>query len=284
MTDFIADLLISLYKANRKTLCLRGGYRGLILASHFLPKLRRIPISFPSTETYLADVQKPDTYWLLNSYLEDGHESIAHLSRILIDRSIPNAVVWDIGGSMGTFTISMLTLEPNLHEIHLFEPNPIPRKVAVNLLGNHPKVRIHSYALGDKQGTGILTNGAESKGTGGGSLVNHRNKNDGFTVDIKTGDDLVDSECLLLPDIIKIDVEGYEKTVLQGMQKIIASNKPLIAIEILFISQEEISKVIPHGYRIRYIRESDGKLFDDYETAQLGDCMDAILEPIENYP
>ena len=83
MKSIISDFLIWIYKINRKTLRLRGGYRVLIIASYFLPKLRNIPISFASSGIYYADVQKPDTYWLLNAYLGDAHVSLSHLAKHL---------------------------------------------------------------------------------------------------------------------------------------------------------------------------------------------------------
>ena len=279
--NLLADFMICLYKANRKTFRLRGGYRILTLASRFLPKLRHLPISFKSTGKHYADIQKPDTYWLLNAYLGDAHTSICHLNKLLTERSNPGAVIWDIGGSMGLFTIGMLNASPYLKSIHLFEPNPIPRKIAIDLLGHHPKVQIYPFALGDIEAIGTLCNGEEAKGTGGGSLLRLAGKREGLEVEIKVGDSLVTSGNIPSPDIIKIDVEGYEISVLRGMKDIIANKKPIIAMEILFLTQDQINENIPEGYRIRYIRESDGNLLDDYKDAQMGGCMDAILEPID---
>jgi FkbM family methyltransferase len=279
MLDQFADSLIWLYTANRKTLRLRGAYRLLKIASGFLPKLRHYPISFQSSGIHYADVQQPDTYWLLNAFIGDAHASLSHLARLLSERSKPGAVVWDIGGSMGLFTIGMLQSAPHLGSVQVFEPNPVPMKVASDLLGKLPKVKLHPFALGEQAGTATLFDGDEGSGTGGSSLSLSKAKTSGIEVQVKTGDSLVADGILSAPDIVKIDVEGFEPNVLRGMREIIAEKMPVIAMEILFLPLDRIHEIIPSGYKIRYIRESDGQLCEDYNVAQPGGCMDALLEP-----
>jgi FkbM family methyltransferase len=277
MKSIISDFLIWIYKINRKTLRLRGGYRVLIIASYFLPKLRNIPISFASSGIYYADVQKPDTYWLLNAYLGDAHVSLSHLAKHLSAYTKPGSVVWDIGGSMGLFSISMLNANTDLGEIHLFEPNPVPLKVATALLGKESKVTMHTFALGELDDEGILFNGDEHTGTGGASISPINKRNTGIKIGIRSGDSLLNEKIIPPPDIIKIDVEGFEPSVLKGLSKTISTHYPVIAIEILFLNYDQINKIIPYGYTIKFIRESDGKLCDNLSDAKKGGCMDALL-------
>jgi FkbM family methyltransferase len=180
---------------------------------------------------------------------------------------------------MGLFTISMSEESPNLESIHVFEPNPIPMKVASDLLGKMPNVELHPFALGDQEGFATLFDGDEGSGTGGASLSPCKTRTSGIKVQVFTGDSLVDSGKLPAPDVVKIDVEGFEPAVLRGMRGIIATKKPVIAFEILFMSPEQIADIVPPGYRIRYIRESDGHLCDDYKDCQNGGCMDVLMEP-----
>lgn len=57
-----------------------------------------------------------------------------------------------------------------------------------------------------------------------------------IVVEISTGDELVNNKTVKLPNIIKIDVEGFEIDVIQGMQTILV-NKFLkkVFIEIHFL-------------------------------------------------
>ncbi|KAB2641841.1 MAG: FkbM family methyltransferase [Verrucomicrobia bacterium] len=279
MLNTIADFFVWLYKMNRKTLQLRGGYRLLKLAGRVCPKLRYYPVSFGASGIHYADVRDPDTFWLLNAFVGDVHPSLRHLARLLASRSKRGAIVWDIGGSMGLFTIEMLNAAPHVGAIHVFEPNPVPMRVAQDLLSPINNVTMHSVALGDQAGTATLFDGDEGSGTGGSSLSPAKARNRGIEVRVETGDALVKNTDLPAPDIVKIDVEGFEPNVLLGMREIISQKMPVIALEILFLTKEQILEIIPQGYRIRYIRESDGQLCEDYEVARLGGCMDALLEP-----
>jgi len=277
MFDLLADFAVWLYSVNRKTVRARGAYRSLKMAGRILTKLRHYPISFRGTGTHYADVLDPDTFWLLNAFVGDPHPSMQHLARVLSARSKPGAIIWDIGGNMGLFTVEMLRVSSNIGAIHIFEPHPVPMQVAKDLLGSIKNVTLHSLALGDQAGTAALF--SEDEGTGGSSLNPSEPRRKAIPVQVETGDSLVKNTDLEAPDIIKIDVEGFEPHVLLGMREIIAQKRPIIALEILFLSKEQIFEIIPQGYRISYIRESDGQLFEDYEVARSGGCMDALLEP-----
>ncbi|MFA6175285.1 MAG: FkbM family methyltransferase [Phycisphaerae bacterium] len=281
MLDLLADFAVWIYMFNRKTIQARGGYRILKLAGRVLPKLRHYPVSFGASGIYYSDVQNPDTFWLLNAFVGDIHPSLPHLARLLSARSKAGAIVWDIGGSMGLFTVEMLRAAPNVGAIHVFEPHPVPMRVAKALLTPINNVTLHSFALGDQAGTATLR--SENEGTGGSSLSPDKVGSRFIEVQVETGDALVKSARLPAPDIVKIDVEGFEPNVLRGMRETIALKQPVIALEILFMSKDQIREIIPPGYQIRYIRESDGELFASYEVARSGGCMDALLEPAWAY-
>ena len=278
MLDPLADLAVRLYKLNRRTVQFRGAYRLLKLAARFLPKLRRYPISFGSTGIHYADVQNPDIYWLLNAFVGDIQPSLPNLARLLATRCKPGAVIWDIGGNMGLFTIEILRAAPDVGAIHVFEPHPVPMGVAKDLLSPLKNVTLHPVALGDQAGAATLF--TEVAGTGSASLNPSPALSRDISVLVETGDALVKTAGVPAPDIVKIDVEGFEPNVLRGMWETITQKKPLIALEIIFLTREQIGKIIPAGYRIRYIRESDAKLFDDYEIARGEGCIDALLEPV----
>jgi len=277
MRDHLADIAVWLYKINRKTIRVRGAYRALKLAGHFLPKLRHYPISFESTGIHYADVQSPDTFWLLNSFCGDLHVSLQNLARLLSAHIKQGAVVWDIGGSMGMFTVEMLRASPGIRAVHVFEPHPVPMRVAKDLLGTISNVTLHSFALGDQTGNATLF--SEHEGTGSSSLNPAKTGGAGILVQVETADSLVKHSGLPAPDIVKIDVEGFEPNVLRGMKEIIAQTTPVIAFEMLFLTAEQIKEMTPPGYRVRYIRESDAQLIDGYDAARKDGCMDALLEP-----
>lgn len=86
----------------------------------------------------------------------------------------------------------------------------------------------------------------------------------------------------LIPTAIKIDAEGSELKVLQGMNRLLHSHKPAIIME--FWSQQfhnnqqhidAINLLISNGYTMNLI-DDDGKLFRSNNPEQL--CMERKLE------
>lgn len=67
------------------------------------------------------------------------------------------------------------------------------------------------------------------------------------------------------PDLLKIDVEGYELRVLEGMQNIIVRSRPIMIIECL--SAEQVNAVhrllLTHGYGAMLINDTDGSVLED---------------------
>jgi hypothetical protein len=81
-----------------------------------------------------------------------------------------------------------------------------------------------------------------------------------------------------LPDVIKIDVEGFEPQVLAGLEQIIGTKRPVIFFEHGLLSEKAVKQLVPAGYNLLFIGR-DGSI-----TA--GDCArresdDAILVPNE---
>jgi len=129
-------------------------------------------------------------------------------------------VFCDVGAFAGYYTVR---LAPLVREVHSFEPNPISRdtlikNIELNRLTN---VKVYPYALGDRNEVKKLYLRAPSstllEGYGGLGSVD---------VEVKKMDELID-----WIDIAKIDVEGYEWNVVQGMAKLIEKCKPTLIIE-----------------------------------------------------
>jgi FkbM family methyltransferase len=277
-TDFLADGAVALYGMNRRSLRLRGGYRLLKAAGRVLPKLHRYPIHFPETAAVYADVENPDTYWLLNAYLGDEHSSMLYLTEIAQLALPPDAVVWDVGGSMGLFSSRVAIKSFGLKALHFFEPHPTPRAVAEGLLGANPIIHFHPFALGKTEGTAELHFGT---GTGSASIkIQPDHDPHHITCRIEVGDALLEAGAVAdAPDLIKIDVEGFEPEVIQGLAKTIAVKKPVIFFEIIFLTDEVVLGIVPDDYRIAYIRDSDGKLMNDLPAGRKEGVMDAIMAP-----
>ena len=279
--DALADGLVALYGLNRRGPRLRGGYRLLREAGKILPKLHRYPIHFPETSEVYADVDAPDTYWLLNAFLGDMHHSLHYLAEMAEIALKPGDVVWDVGASLGLFSLLLAQSRFRLSSMHLFEPHPSPFEVARGLLGKNPIVHLHPFGLGKSAGNANLY-----FKTGSGSASIKPASETGLncvTCRIESGDTLLAmGEVADAPDLIKIDVEGFEAEVIQGLRKTISAKKPVVFFEIIFLSDEVVLGLVPENYRIAFIRDKDGRLINDLKGGRDAYAQDAIMAPSDS--
>ncbi|ELY68835.1 FkbM family methyltransferase [Natrinema versiforme] len=113
-------------------------------------------------------------------------------------------VVWDIGANIGTY--ALLAAQCGA-QVHAFEPGDNARdRLRANAALNDLAPTIHDYALADEDGTATLSH--ESR-----SGVRELTDGAGDPVQTRRGDGLE----LPSPDIVKIDVEGAELAVLEGL-------------------------------------------------------------------
>ena len=177
------------------------------------------------------------------------------------------AVFADIGANIGQHSLFM---SRHAEQVYAFEPYALVRDklqfhIELNQISNidvHPVgLSEHSEELpfyaptGHNQGIGSFDASTVSKGNkavGKLALVN--------------GDDYFASLQALPPTIVKIDVEGFEKHVLNGLRDTLSSARPLLVIEITygeelsFVSAAEFEAALPPNYQLFTFntRKSDG--------------------------
>ena len=144
----------------------------------------------------------------------------------IIGEKIQNNIVLDIGSNIGNHTLFFI-LECNAKMVHCFEPiettfQILKRNVSINHVENH--VCLHNYAAGKCLEKASIAH-YEIENIGGTSLKKIPNGN----IDVVPIDNLnlVGNICL-----VKIDVEGFEKDVIDGMIKTIETHHPFVMIEI----------------------------------------------------
>lgn len=136
----------------------------------------------------------------------------------------PGMTVVDIGANIGYYTLIAGTRVGDDGHVFAFEPeevnyNFLEKNVRNNSLEH--RVNIYKIALSDRSGQQKLYLTENNKGTH--SFADNRNTNTSITVETKTLDEI------LLPhtqqiDIIKMDIEGAEALVIDGMKELINKN------------------------------------------------------------
>lgn len=158
-----------------------------------------------------------------------AHHEERSILRVIIDRLGPGGTYWDVGASIGLYSVLIGTqLAQRDGRVVAFEPEPrsferLMRNVSLNDLRG--TVEAHRLALGARRqqrelgtaqhasaGTHSLLEGYLPPDAGGNEIV-----------EVVTGDEFRAERGLAVPEVVKIDVEGAELDVLQGLRETIRS-------------------------------------------------------------
>jgi FkbM family methyltransferase len=153
----------------------------------------------------------------------------------------PAHVCMDVGANIGVYSVMMSALAGHAGAVHSFEPvNHIRRRALLNLqLNGARNVRMNDFALGDTSGStkmlqvkdGIFRGGTSSMLETEAIVAMGRDKFDEIDVKVDTLDAYVAHAGLKKLDFIKMDVEGFELSVLRGASDTLARFRPSILFE-----------------------------------------------------
>lgn len=142
------------------------------------------------------------------------------VSKALLTAARPGDCVWDIGANKGLYTVLLgVSVGPN-GCVHAFEPAPacfnaLKQEIARRGLTN---VRAHNLALAVKSGQ-LELRVDEDPLAATHRIVNETSrKTPTVTIEAVSGDEFCRHEGLAPPAVVKIDVEGFELEVLQGLE------------------------------------------------------------------
>ena len=128
-------------------------------------------------------------------------------------------IVWDIGANIGFFTTKFADAVGPTGFVIAYEPTVNTYNTLFNNCKSHKNVACKNIGLSNKSGSfsfrdsGIPndpTNGLVAESTPG-----------SIKIEILTGDELIANHSIPIPSAIKIDVEGFELEVLQGMKMLL---------------------------------------------------------------
>lgn len=156
---------------------------------------------------------------------------------VLLSYVRPDTVFLDIGANLGFFSLRIGQRLRMSGRVHAFEPHPLLARLltqSVYLNGIKETVTIHNYGLSDANRSiefgypvGHLGGGSISPGT-----ADTRPR---ISSEVKRLDDVFPESFVC--DLVKIDVEGHELSVMRGMERIIRnSNKIKMMFEKLGVN------------------------------------------------
>ena len=141
--------------------------------------------------------------------------------------------VFDIGGNMGWYSISLSKTKHNL-DIHTFEPIPNTyESLVTNSKLNGVKFNIYNIGLSDKVQELTFYYYKECSGNASSAIMNNHKDNIEIKCQVSTIDDFFSEKNLTKLDFIKCDVEGAELLTFKGGYETIKKHQPIVFTEML---------------------------------------------------
>jgi len=193
--------------------------------------------------------------------------------------------VFDIGGDQGIYTLFFARKVGESGKVFTFEPNPTSYShIVTNVeLNGFNHVKVNNFALGAKPGKISLVfpefdPGRGSADTGISQQISGEGTARVIETELKTVDSLVGSGELPKPDFAKIDVEGFERPVLEGMHDTIKKWHPRLFIEIHGATQElkrenirgVVDLLASHNYDIEHVESGQMVTMETADLAREG--------------
>jgi FkbM family methyltransferase len=219
-------------------------------------------------------------YWLRSPLSNDAF-MMGALTRLLS----PGDIVYDIGANIGLYS-RFLIQRFHASKVYAFEPMSQNRpQLARNLQlgGCAGQVVVLPFAVADEDGTTTFQvddvtsfSGTLNAVTGGAASPSRKQYNlPPITecVQVVQLDTVILDRGLMLPDVIKMDIEGAEAMALRGARKLLREQKPALVIELHGASVAiEVLQILwdCNYYCFGYLETKDGLVYKEITTSDLG--------------
>jgi FkbM family methyltransferase len=144
----------------------------------------------------------------------------------------PGNIVMDVGANIGDMTLNFAKQVGETGNVYSFEPflpsfNKLKKNIEMNQFrGIHP----FNIGLGDTSGTFFLEE--RDNHNSGMNRIATNIKKKGHAIKVTTLDQFIKDKNIAQIDFIKIDVEGFEKKILNGSKELLTTFKPVLFIEL----------------------------------------------------
>jgi FkbM family methyltransferase len=169
-------------------------------------------------------------------------------------------VVWDVGANVGHYTTRFAGLVGPAGTIIAFEPSRRNFAKLSEQCGALSNVRLHNYGLGQRAEKRFLAQGDDELGATSRIVAQGAASSE---VELQSGSELITANAVPRPNAIKLDVEGFELEVIQGLRDILDwPGLRIIGVEVHFRilnerglsrAPREIEALMQHaGFRVRW--------------------------------
>jgi len=233
--------------------------------------IRALPFYFLAAASHIKPFEITfDTLWgtKMTSYLPEGNTFYyygfceANLTNFLLRFLKHSDTFVDVGAHIGFYSMLASEIVGENGKIYSFEPTPRTFKTLKENTKKLKNVHLFNIALSNKEGRIDFSDygpgyGAYNSGhPNGAALLNKKPRK--ITVETKTLDSILKLENIS-PNIIKLDAEGLEYKILQGMSNTLSkTNRPIITLEVAGDRQWKNN----YDNSIKLLLENDYKVFE----------------------
>jgi len=189
-------------------------------------------------------------------YFGAWEKSILYFMRDYFKRAriIGKGVFLDVGANTGQHSMYMSKYAAHVHAVEPFNP-VLERFKGMIVLNGLQNITIHSVGLGaSRELKTFFAPSPNNLGTGSFDGAYRRKNVKDREMLIVSGDELLQHVRRI--DLIKIDIEGYERPALRGLKETLKRTAPVVVSEIsvdpsrplAFKSMLDLADVFPHGY------------------------------------
>jgi FkbM family methyltransferase len=157
----------------------------------------------------------------------------------------PGDVVWDIGAHHGYVTLCAAARAGDTGQIHAFEPFSRSRRILQRHVrwNRMSRVGVHAHALSSFEGESSLGGGFTSK--------THSLGQGTERVSVRTGASLIATGECKVPSFLKVDVEGEEGAVIEGLGRALPlDSRLLIAVHSAATDRKCTDLLTPLGFQL----------------------------------
>jgi len=186
-----------------------------------------------------------------------GINPYADMAQLVRDTT-SNLLIFDVGANLGESIRSFKSFLPNA-VIHAFEPNQASFKILQDNVLSYKNVTTWNLGVGSRDYSGslycneyaLMSSFRQSDTYGFGKILHEQQ------VDIVKLDNFVKSHSLSVPEILKIDVQGFELNVLLGALEMLEKQTiSLVHLELTFspmyLGQDHHLEILSFMYKHNY--------------------------------
>ncbi len=155
-------------------------------------------------------------------------------------------VVYDIGANIGYYALQEASIVGDIGCVYAIEPIPSNLKLLESniYLNGYKNIKTYNLAVGDKDYKGFIKVSGMSNLSTMIDKSGYRQYKERLPVKVVSVDSFMKDK--RLPDVIRMDTEGYEVNIIKGMTELFESKRPLILfIEVHFdMLKDEIQGMI----------------------------------------